>query len=114
MPILNLLSLEKETHIFVPLFAGVKVRCFVVARPLSVLVHIYDGRNKRFRSRRFTSNTLAGVDEFISLLDSIKNADPSLQSFAIAYFLASAAIETLSAKVLVELFYSYLPTCKEL
>lgn len=111
---LNLLSLDKVTPILVPLFGGVKVRCRVVVHTLSVIVHIYDGRNKRFRSRRFTSNTLAGVDEFTSLLDSIKQAEPSLQSFAIAYFLASAAIETLSAKVLAELFYSYLPTCKEL
>lgn len=110
----NLLSLDKETHIYVPLFAGVKVRCFVDARPLSVLVHIYDGRYYRFRTRRFTSNFLAGFDEFTTLLDSIKNSDPSLQSFAIGYFLASAALESLSAKALVELFYSYLPTCKEL
>lgn len=111
---LNLLSLDKVTPILVPLFGGVKVRCRVVVHTLSVIVHIYDGCNRRFRSRRFTSNTLAGVDEFTSLLDSIKQAEPSLQSFAIAYFLASAAIETLPAKVIVELFYSYIPTCKEL
>jgi hypothetical protein len=110
---INLLSLEKETLIYVPLYAGVKVRCIVNARPLSVLVHIYDGRYNRFRTRRFTSNTLAGVDEFISLFDSIKNADSSLQSFAIAYFLASTAIESLSAKLTLELFNSYLPISKD-
>lgn len=111
---LNLLSLDKVTSILVPLFGGVKVRCRVVAHTLSVIVHIYDGRNNRFRSRRFTLDTLAGVDEFTSLLDSINQADSSLQSFAIAYFLASAAIETLPARLIVELFYSYLPTSKEL
>lgn len=110
---LNVLSLEKETLIYVPLYAGVKVRCCVVARSLSVLVHIYDGRYNRFRTRRFTSNTLARVDEFTSLLDSIQHADPSLQSFAIAYFLASTAIESLSAKVTLELFNSYLPISKD-
>lgn len=110
---INFLSLEKMTPISVPLFRGVKVRCCVVVHTLSVIVHIYDGRNIRFRSRRFTSNTLA-CDEFTFLLDSIKQAEPSLQSFAIAYFLSSAAIETLPAKSVVELFYSYLPTFKEL
>lgn len=111
---LNLLPLDKESLIYVPLLAGVKVRCRVVVHTFSVLVHIYDGRNKRFRSRRFTLNHLSGVDEFTSLLDSIKQVETSLQSFAIAYFLSSAAIETLPAKLIVELFYSYLPICKEL
>lgn len=111
---INFLSIEEETPIYVRLFGGVKVRCRVVYNTLSVLVHIYDGRNKRFRSRRFTSKSLAGVDEFTSLLDSIKQAEPSLQSFAISYFLASAAIETLSAKSIVELFNSYLPISKDL
>lgn len=103
---------EKVAIIYIPLFAGVKVRCCVDSRPLSFLVHIYDGRNKRFRTRRFTANFLAGIDEYTSLLDSLNKADSSLQSFAISYILASTAIESLSAKSIVELYNSYSPICK--
>lgn len=113
MSSLNLFSLDDKSLISVPFFGGVKVRCCVVARPLSVLVHIYDGRHNRFCTRRFTSNSFADVADFTSFLDSIKHSEPSLQSYAIACFLASIAIETLSAKSIVRLFITYLPTYKD-
>lgn len=112
MSICKFLPLEKETLTSTSLYGGVKVRCRVVACPRSVIVHILDGRFNRFRTRRFTENTFAGVDKFTFLLDSIKSAEPFLQSLAIAHVLARTAIETLSVNETLQLYNTYSPICK--
>ena len=114
MSICSFLPLEKDSVTYTYLYGGVKVRCRVLARPLSVSVLILDGHFNRFRSRRFTPNTFAGVDKFTSLLESIKFEDPSMQSFAIATLLSRIAIETLSANELLELYNTYSPLYKGL
>ena len=112
MSICKFLPLEKETLTSTSLYGGVKVHCRVVACPRSVIVHILDARYNRFRTRRFTENTFAGVDKFTSLLDSIKSAEPFLQSLAIAHVLARTAIETLSVNETLEFYHSYSPISK--
>ena len=112
MSICSFLPLEKDSVTYTYLYGGVKVRCRVLARLLSVSVLIFDGHLNRFRTRRFTPNTFAGVDKFTSLLESIKFEDPSMQSFAIATLLSRIAIETLSANELLELYNTYSPLPK--
>lgn len=109
MVICSFLPLEKETITSTYLYGGVKVRCRVVAYPLSVKVHILDGSNRGFRTRRFTANTFVGVNQFQSLVSSIKDEPFELQSLAIAHLLARTSIETLSANELLMLYNTYSP-----
>lgn len=108
----SFLPLEKETITSTYLYGGVKVRCRVVAYPLSVKVHILDGSNRGFRTRRFTANTFVGVNQFHSLVNSIKDESFELQSLAIAHLLARTSIETLSANELLMLYNTYSSICK--
>lgn len=108
----SFLPLEKETITSTSLYGGVKVRCRVVARPLSVYVHILDGNNRGFRTRRFNANTFAGLDKFHSLVNSIKDESFELQSLAVSHLVARIAIETLSANETLMLYNTYSPICK--
>lgn len=108
----SFLPIEKETITSTYLYGGVKVHCRVVPRPLSVIVYILDGRFNRFRTRRFNANTFAGIDKFHSLVNSIKDESPELQSLAVSHIVARIAIETLSVNETLMLYNTYSPICK--
>lgn len=108
----SFLPIEKETTTSTSLYGGVKVRCRVVPRPLSVSVHILDGNNRLFRTRRFTANSFVGIVKFHSLLNSIKDLSPEVQSHAVSHLVARIAIELLSANETLMLYNTYSPISK--
>lgn len=106
------LPLENQISTSTYLYGEVKVFCRVVARPRSVIVFIFDGRYNFFRTRRFTENSFAGLDEFQALFNSVKDEPFEFQSFYVAHLIARVALDTLGAREIIELYNSFSPISK--
>lgn len=107
------LPLEKSTMTTTHLYGSVDVHCRVVAGSRSVIVSILDGRFNLFRVLRFPANVLARLENFQSLVHSIKDEPFQLQSLAVAHIIARIAIETLGSFEVIHLYSSYLSIRKD-